>query len=121
MPYRLVGRADDQVDAILLESARQFGIDGAARYNRLLLAAWDAIAANPVLPGSRPVTGLLGVRSYHLRSARRLVAREHRVREPRHLVIYRQAVDGVVEVLGLAHDRQLLERAARRARREADG
>ncbi len=67
MPYRLVGRADDRVDALLLESAREWGIEGAARYNHLLLAALDAITSNPALPGSRPVSGLKDVRSYHLR------------------------------------------------------
>ena len=121
MPYRLVGRADDRVDTVLLDSARKWGIEGAARYNRLLLAAMDAIASNPALPGSRPVPGLPGVASYHLRSARRLVSPGYRVREPRHLLLYRVAADGFVEILGLVHDRQLLDRAARRAQREADG
>jgi toxin ParE1/3/4 len=48
------------------------------------------------------------------------VPREHRVGEPRHLVIYRVAPDGVVEILSVVHDRMLLARAARRAQREAD-
>ena len=37
------------------------------------------------------------------------------------MVIYSVAPDGVVEVLSLVHDRMLLDRAARRAEREADG
>jgi hypothetical protein len=41
------------------------------------------------------------------------------VRNPRHLLLYRVAEDGVLEVLGLAHDRMRLSRAAGRARREA--
>jgi len=32
VPFRLVGRAEDRIDAVLLESARQWGIDAAARY-----------------------------------------------------------------------------------------
>ncbi len=120
MPYRLVGRADERVDTVLLDSARKWGIEAAARYNRLLLAAMEAITANPVLLGSHPVPGLPGVASYHLRSARRLVSPGHRVREPRHLVLYRVAADGFVEILGIVHDRQLLDRAARRVQREAD-
>jgi hypothetical protein len=36
------------------------------------------------------------------------------------LVVYRVGTDGVVEILGLAHDRMLLDRAARRmVQREA--
>ncbi|MBE7213252.1 MAG: hypothetical protein INR65_19740 [Gluconacetobacter diazotrophicus] len=43
-----------------------------------------------------------------------------RVGAPRHLVIYREAADGVVEVLGLVHDRMVLSRAARFMLRKAD-
>lgn len=121
MPYRLVGRAEDRIDAVLLESARRGGIDAAARYNRLIIAAMTGVGDFPALPGSREVPKIAGVRTLHLRSARRLVAREHRVGEPRHLVVYRVAPDGVVEILSLVHDRMLLTRAARRALREADG
>jgi toxin ParE1/3/4 len=121
VPYRLAGRAEDRIDAILLESARRWGIDAAARYNRLIIAAMTAIGASPVLPGSRDVPKVAGVRALHLRSARRIVAREHRGGEPRHLVIYRVAPDGMVEILSLVHDHMRLAMAARRARREADG
>jgi hypothetical protein len=38
-----------------------------------------------------------------------------------HLIIYRVAPDGVLEILSLVHDHMLLARAARRAQREADG
>jgi hypothetical protein len=47
--------------------------------------------------------------------------REHRVGEPRHLIVYRVAPDAVVEILSLVHDRMLLGRAALGARRDADG
>lgn len=56
----------------------------------------------------------------HLRSVRKLVAVEDRVVEPRHLIVYRVACDGVVEVLSVVHDRMLLSRAARRALEELD-
>jgi hypothetical protein len=38
---------------------------------------------------------------------------------PRHLVVYRLGRDGVVEIIGLVHDRMLLTRAARRMHRQA--
>jgi toxin ParE1/3/4 len=119
MSYRLVGRAADRIDHILLESARRWGIDAAARYYRLILTALSAVGENPTLAGSREVPRIAGLRTYHLHSARRLVPREQRVAEPRHLIIYRVAPDGAVEVLSLVHDRMLFARAARRARREA--
>ena len=119
MPFRLVGHAEERIDAVLLESARQWGIDAAARYHQLMLAAFATLGDNPTGPGSHEVPRVAGVRTYHLRLARRLVVREQRVGRPRHLIVYRIAPDGVVEVLSIVHDRMLLPRAARRAQREA--
>jgi plasmid stabilization system protein ParE len=118
--YRLVGRAEERIDTILLESARQWGVVAAARYHRLILAACATVAGNPTLPGSREVPRIPGVRTYHLRLARRLLPPDQRVDRPRHLVIYRVAPDSVVEILSVIHDRMLLPRAARRAQRDSD-
>ena len=119
MPFRLVGRAEERIDEILLDSARRHGIEAAARYHRLILAGMVALGDSPVLPGSREVGRLAGLRTLHLRLVRRLVAPEHRVGKPRHLIVYRVAPDGIVEILSLVHDRMALARAARRAQREA--
>jgi plasmid stabilization system protein ParE len=119
--YRLAERAEDAIDAILLESARRWGVPASAKYNRLILAALTAIGDTPALPGSRDIPRVAGLRTYHLRFARNLVDSEHRVARPRHLVIYQVGSDGVVEILSLAHDRQQLARVARRAQREANG
>ena len=121
MPYRVVGHAEDMIEAVLLESARRWGIEAADRYNRLIMAAMIAIGESPAMAGSREVAKVVGVRTLHLRSVRRLVPRDHRVGRPRHLVVYRVVPDGVVEILSLVHDRMLLIGAARRARRAADG
>jgi toxin ParE1/3/4 len=61
-----------------------------------------------------------GVRAYPLSLARRLVPPEARVRNPRHIVVYRLTTDGMVEILGLAHDRMLLGMAAQRMRHKTD-
>ncbi len=119
--YRLVGPAERQIDRILLESAREFGIEAAARYHRLMLAAMDAVGEIPGRPGARDVPRVTGLRVFHLRSARRLVAAEFRVGQPRHLIVYQVGADGITEILGLAHDRMLLTRAARRMQRQAGG
>jgi toxin ParE1/3/4 len=120
VPYRLVGRAEERIDEILLETARQWGIGAAGRYHRLILAALAPVAERPDLPGSREVPRVAGIRTYHLRLARRLVAPEQRVSRPRHLVLYRAASDGVVEILSLIHDHMLISRAARRAQSDAE-
>ncbi len=119
MAYRIVGRAEDRIDTVVLESARRWGIAAAARYHRTIVAAMGAVGASPLLPGSHEVLSVPGVRAFHLRYGGRFVPRAHRVREPRHLIIYRIAPDGVVEILSLIHDRMVVERAARRAEREA--
>lgn len=120
MPYRLVGHAEAQIDAALLDSARRWGIPAAARYHRLILTAAAATGEAPALPGSREIPGLAGVRVLHLHAVRRLVDAGNRVAEPRHLIVYRVASDNVVEILSVVHDRMLLSRAARRAVRAAD-
>lgn len=119
MPYRLVGSAGDQIDRILLDSARRWGFEAAGRYHRLMLAVFAAMGASPALPGSRNVPRVNGLQVYPLRLGRRWVERHERVGQARHVVVYRVAPDGVVEVLGLAHDRMLLARAARRMQRDA--
>jgi len=99
--YRLTRRAEDQADQILLEGADAWGIEAAARYNLLMLAVWAALGSNPELRGSRSVARVPGVRAYPLRLGRRLVEpAAGRVGEPRHIVVYRVAEDGEVEILG---------------------
>jgi toxin ParE1/3/4 len=118
--YRLTRAAEDQIDAILIDSARLHGIAAAGRYNLLVLTAMAALGDNPSLPGSSEVPRLPGIRAYPMRFSRMRVEAARRVGTPRHLIVYRVASDGVVEVLGVVHDRMVLSRAARRAVGNAD-
>lgn len=120
MSYRLLAGAEADIDRILLESARAFGVDAAERYDLLMRSVFAALAAVPDCPGSQEVTTAACVRVYPLRIGRRLVAQEQRVGRPRHMVVYRVGSDGVVEIIGLAHDRMLLSRAVLRMRRAAE-
>ena len=70
--------------------------------------------------GSVQIPRLPGIRVYPTRLSRLRVEPARRVAAPRHLVIYRQASDGVVEILGLVHDRMVLSRAARKIIQSAD-
>lgn len=119
MSYRLLGTAEDDIDRILLQSARQWSIEAAGRYDRLMRAVFAALGTTPALPGSHDVAKIAGVRAYPLRLGRSRVELEHRVSHPRHIVVYRVGQDGVVEIIGVVHDRMLLARAARRMQREA--
>jgi toxin ParE1/3/4 len=120
LAYRLTQAAEDQLDAVLLDSARAHGLDAAGRCSLLILTAMSALGDNPRLPGSSDIPRLPGVRAYPTRVSRMRVEPGRRVGAPRHLIVYRVASDGVVEVLGVVHDRMVLSRAARRAVRNAD-
>lgn len=119
MDYRLVGHAEDRIDQIVMDSARQFGLDAAVRYNKLIFAGLNAVGTTPGLRGSKEVSRVQGLRTFPLRLAFRLVAANDRVGRPRHLIVYRVAPDGVVETLSLVYDRMDMTRAARRAQRAA--
>lgn len=83
-------------------------------------SVFAALAAVPDRPGSQEIATAAGVRVYPLRIGRRLVVQEQRVGSPRRIVVYRVGSDGVVEIIGLAHDRMLLSRAVRQMRRAAE-
>jgi toxin ParE1/3/4 len=100
---------------------RHHGMEAAARYQALIAAAVRLLQETPSPPYSQLVRREPGVRALHLRHATGRLSSEDRVRNPRHLLLYQvAAADGVLEVLGLAHDGMQLSRAAGRARREAD-
>jgi|1186.fasta_scaffold152092_1 toxin ParE1/3/4 len=109
-----------QLDIILFESAQQFGPGAAKRYAQLLTNAMEAVGVEPDRLGASDVPGRYGIRSFPAHLVRMAVDPADRVKSPRHLVLYRVAQDGVTEILGFAHDRMILPRAARRAMRAAD-
>ena len=120
MVYRLTQAAEDQFDAVLLQSARTHGLEAASRYSLLILAAMAAVGDDPRLFGSSEIPRLPGIHAYPIRLSRTKIEPARRVRAPRHLIIYRVGADGAIEVLSLVHDRMVLSRAARKAVREAD-
>ncbi len=121
MAYRLVGQANAQIVRIVTESARRFGLSASERYYRLMLAAFVHLNNPAVQLASTAIRAAPGVRVYRLALARTLLPPGARVGNPRHLIVYRVANDGIVEILGLAHDRMLLSRAVRRMQRVIDG
>jgi toxin ParE1/3/4 len=120
LTYRLLAGAEADIDRIQLHTAREWGIEAADRYDRLMRAAFAAVADAPQRPGSSEVARVTGVRTFPLQLARQLMVPQQRVGRPRHLVVYRVGADAVVEILGIAHDRMLLTRAARRMQRDAE-
>jgi hypothetical protein len=121
MAYRLAGSAEQQIEDIPFKSARRFGMT-AVRYGLLINAVMVVLGDTPLLVGSDAISGAPGIRIYPLRLGRDLVQPAgQRVRRPRHLVVYRVGPDRVTEILGFAHDRMLLPRAARRMTKAVHG
>ena len=52
MAWRFAGRSESRIDDVVLESARRWGIETAARYNRLIFAALEAIGDSPRCPAT---------------------------------------------------------------------
>jgi toxin ParE1/3/4 len=99
---------------MLLDEGEQiFGSQARARYAALLVQAMQDIANDPDTPASRRVSGVeQSVRFYHIRFSKERVADPPgRVGEPRHILVYQVAPDGVVEILGCIPDRMTIESA----------
>lgn len=101
--HRLTPAADADLQSILEDSGRRFGIAQLERYARLLQRSIDLVSEQPERPGSRARDDIeAGVRSYHVAlAARRKGAASH--------VLYYLADDtgsggdGVV-ILRILHD-----------------
>ncbi len=109
---RLSAAAEADVVSIFAWTEGQFGPIARQRYQALLTMALRDIASDPERPGSaaRPELGP-AIRSYHLRHSReRAGAPEGMVRTPRHLLLYRTVMPGVVGVGRVLHDAMELER-----------
>jgi Arc/MetJ-type ribon-helix-helix transcriptional regulator len=118
LAYRLTRVAEEQIDAPLLDSARDHGLEAAGRYGQFMVMA--GLGTEPNMAGSVEVPRLHGVRAYPARLARRRIEPARRVAKPHHLIVYRLGPDGVVDILGLVRDRMVLSRAARRIVRATD-
>jgi len=113
--YRLSKPAEDKLDEILERSEEEFGELTRERYALLLTTAMVDIAEVPKRQGVKWVSCLrqrIGV--YHIELSRDHVEdTAERIQEPRHSLVFRIAQDGIVDVLGFVHDRQLRRRAVR--------
>ena len=99
---RLSRPATDDLRAALAVSRELVGLEGEQRYAATLAAALDMIAADPSGPNTRgrPDVGP-GVRSLHARRARKAGG----VRSPVHVIYFRVAPSGIVEIIGILHAR----------------
>lgn len=104
--YRLSPLAEHDLEAILAWTHERFGDQGRIRYQALIGRAILDVADNPRRSGcqSRPELAP-GAMSYHLLHSRNRVSKAAgRVRKPRHLLLFRIAADGTVEIARVLHD-----------------
>lgn len=104
--YRITATARADIVATLRYSHVQFGGPARLRYQSLIYTALSNVAISPKRIGSADREDIFfGLRSYHLHHARDCSKTGlGAVGRPRHVVFYRIADDGVVEILRMLHD-----------------
>jgi toxin ParE1/3/4 len=103
--YRLSDPAKSDIASVLRASAAMHGIEARIRYRGLLTAALRRIAADPHGLSTVDRGGLFaGLRSLHIRHSR-AESREAPVREPVHVIYYRVAEPGLIEIVRVLHER----------------
>src|SRR5512134_2609092 len=96
--FRLARPAQIDRADILATSAERWGTDGRQRYAAVLADAMRQVADDPESPLTKKRTDLRsGIRSFHIRYARRS-ADAAKVRRPVHVLYYRVAQEGVIEI-----------------------
>lgn len=103
--FRLARPAQTDLANILSTSAERWGVEGRQRYAAALAAAMRQVAAEPDGPLTRKRADLRsGIRSFHVRYTRRS-AEGAKVRRPVHVLYYRIAEEGVIEIVRVLHER----------------
>jgi toxin ParE1/3/4 len=105
-------KARSDIANILAWTHESFGPRAMRRYAKLIHTAVEQVAADPEVAGSEPRPEIAKTcRTYHLFYTRKIAAaRANRVRNPRHLLLYRVTEAGVVEIGRVLHDSMDLER-----------
>jgi toxin ParE1/3/4 len=103
--FRLARPAQVDLANILATSVERWGAEGRHRYAAVLAAAMRQVAAEPDGPLTRKRPDLRsGIRSFHVRHARRS-GEGAKVRRPVHVLYYRVAQVGVIEIIRVLHER----------------
>src|SRR5437660_8301196 len=102
--FRLARPAQIDLANILATSAERWGAEGRQRYGAVLAAAMRQVADQPEGPLTKKPPELRSrIRSFHVRHARR--SAEANVRRPVHVLYYRVAQEGVIEIVRVLHER----------------
>src|ERR1700732_5375863 len=103
--FRLSGPAKSDIAHILATSAGRGGADARRRYAVTLAAAMRKVAGDPEGPTTRERTDILaGIRSFHIRHARRDAA-DAQVSTHVNVLSSRVIGPGLIEIVRVLHDR----------------
>jgi toxin ParE1/3/4 len=103
--YRLSDLAKADIATILRTSEKRHGAKGRTRYRALLTAAMRRIAVDPAGIATSDRSDLhAGVRSFHIRNSR-AESREAPVANPVHVIFFRLAAPGIIEIVRVLHER----------------
>jgi toxin ParE1/3/4 len=110
--FVLSSLAESDIEEILAWTHEQFGEEARHRYERLLVQGIVDVCDDPERSGSRLRPELAtDARTYHLHHSRnRVHPSRSRVRQPRHMLVYRSSEDGTVEIGRVLHDSMDLAR-----------
>jgi toxin ParE1/3/4 len=103
--FRIARPAQADLANILSTSAERWGAEGQQGYSAVLVAAMRQVVAEPEGPLTKKRPELRsGLRSFHIRHVRRSAGAEE-VRRPVHVLYYRIAEKGVIEIVRVLHER----------------
>jgi toxin ParE1/3/4 len=103
--FRLARPAQIDLASIRATSAERWGAEGRQRYTTVLAAAMRQVADQPEGPLTKKRPELRsGIRSFHVRYTRRS-SEDATVRRPVHVLYYRVAQEGVIEIVRVLHER----------------
>jgi toxin ParE1/3/4 len=103
--FRLARPAQIDLANILATSAERWGAERHDSYATILVAAMRQVAVEPGGPLTRKRPELRsGLRSFHIRYARP-PAEAAKVKRPVHVLYYRIARDGPIEIVRVLHER----------------
>lgn len=103
--FRLARPAQVDLANIAATSAERWGAEGRQRCAAVLAAAMRQVADQPEGPLTKKRSELRsGIRSFHVRHTRRS-AEDATVRRPVHVLYYRIAQEGLIEIVRVLHER----------------
>lgn len=101
--YRISDHAEEDIVSLTAYTLENFGEQTLDRYLTLIEVALLDLCKNP---SRRGVTKFEGeVMKFHLRHSRTDAAKKgETIKKPRHIIFFREAEDGTLEILRLLHD-----------------